>query len=460
MIVATCLNSLKRSLWLNPLDNPEEENMLKSVFKYSPNLALVGMLLVLWQCASSSPIEQPPAMQPEAPRVSSYAEQTFEQQYAGEILGYMMQVVLGKAGDPKIRDLWYTRAADMELDYETVSGIMTESTLDKKRLLVLDNNILGLSKVLYHYNERLNLFKGENHRESPFPSIELLAMRMLLLQKIHRDEKVTMENLIRQRDRLTDPTIDAADMDPTVTGLNTGEVRLLKSIIAAEPFFMDYLENPFVVDTLYRVGVVDMDAFVRKKISEASYRDFNCPPDRSARDPQSVTIAIMPSITRAFEYRGVDRNEHPCGFKPNEAYLQASQEIQNKILTTTRQLVAAQAPESKIKTAATTADDAGVMKFVDDHVTFVDFSRRPLVIYPENADKVIGSLCPEADFTILILGENVYLSFHLSEIDMYPNVNRLYLDILDVRHAQVDYELSQVSMFIFNRLKHINPQPM
>lgn len=436
--------------------------MLKIVFRYLSNLGMIGMLLVLWQCAASSPIEQPAQVPPAASHPPANAGPAFEQRYAGEILGYMMQVVLGKAGDPRMRDLWYARGADVELDYQMVSRIMTDPNMDKKRILVLDNNILGLSRVLYRYNQRLNLFKGENHRESPFPSVELLAMRMMLLQKIKRGEKVHMGKLVHQRDRLMDPEIDPADMEPADTGLNAGEAMLLKNIIDAEPFFMEYLENPFVVDTLYRVGAVHTDAFVRAKISKASYGHIGCSPAPSPRTPQAVTVAILPSINGAFEFQGVDLKRYPCGFKPNEDYIQASREIQDKIFSTTQQLLAAQASTSATEDGLNTAGAADVELngFIHNHVNFVDFALRPMVIYPENAAKMIESVCPEADFTILVLGENVYLSFHLSEVDTYPNVNRIYLDIMDIRHGQVDYELSQVSMFIFNRLKHINPQTM
>ena len=97
-------------------------------------------------------------------------------------------------------------------------------------------------------------------------------------------------------------------------------------------------------------------------------------------------------------------------------------------------------------------------QYIDQHVEVVSLDQRPLVIYPENADQMINSICPDADFNIIILGENVYLSLNIDEVDVYPNVNRLYLDIMDITHSQVDYELSQVSMFIFNKLKDImNP---
>ncbi len=163
--------------------------MLKIVFRYLLNVGLVCLTLPLLQCASAPSTGKTLPAPQDMPHGSGYAAPSFEQQYAGEILAYMMQVVLGKAGDPKVRDVWYTRAVDTELDFDLACKIMTDPKMDMKRILVLDNNILGLSKVLYHYNIRLNLFKGEYHQESLFPSAELLSIRMLLLQKIQRGEK-------------------------------------------------------------------------------------------------------------------------------------------------------------------------------------------------------------------------------------------------------------------------------
>ncbi len=79
---------------------------------------------------------------------------------------------------------------------------------------------------------------------------------------------------------------------------------------------------------------------------------------------------------------------------------------------------------------------------------------RPLVIYPENADKVIRQTCPEADFAVIILGRNVYLSMHIDpKQDIYPKVNRLYLDITDVKHSQVSSEAEEIGRFLYSRIK-------
>ncbi len=91
---------------------------------------------------------------------------------------------------------------------------------------------------------------------------------------------------------------------------------------------------------------------------------------------------------------------------------------------------------------------------VNTHLQFYDLDKRPLVIYPENAEKVIKALCPGADFNFIILGKNVYLSMYIDEKrDVFPSVNRMYLDIKDIGRSQSDYEIDQVGEYLFNRLK-------
>jgi hypothetical protein len=391
-------------------------------------------------------------------KVPEHMGQPCEQQYAGEILAYLMQVVLGKAGNPAMREVWYARAADARLDFDLVYETMTNSNKDRKQYLVLDNNIRGLSKVLYHYNIRLNLFKGKYHQESVFPSAELLSIRMMLLQKIHRGEKVNMEKLLKKKKLMANPEVDPADIDPGGTGLNASEIKLLKDVIDSEPFFMDYLENPFIVDTLYRVGVVNPDNFVKEKISRARYQADGFTARSPQKDSGTLKISILPSITKAFEYQNIDATTYPSGFKPNKKYAEASQEVQEKILNLTQQLVKVQLmSRGPTQHSPGSNYDALAKRFVDEHLEFLNHDRRPFVIYPENADRMIESICPEAAFTIIILGENVYLSLNINEVDSYPNVNRVYLDIQEIRHSQVDYELSQVSMFVYNKLKTLIP---
>ena len=103
------------------------------------------------------------------------------QQYAGRVLAYLMQVVLGRAGPEELRSEWGRRGLDVPLDFKRISTIMLEPGQNRARVVVFDTRIFGISEVLYHYDPRLNLFKGTEGRQSLFPSVELIALRLLLL---------------------------------------------------------------------------------------------------------------------------------------------------------------------------------------------------------------------------------------------------------------------------------------
>jgi hypothetical protein len=84
--------------------------------------------------------------------------QTPAEEYAGELLAYLVPLTLGKTGNPKFRDEWADRGLRLPLDYGAITEMMQGPEKDPRRVMVLDNNILGLSQVLYHYDERLNFF--------------------------------------------------------------------------------------------------------------------------------------------------------------------------------------------------------------------------------------------------------------------------------------------------------------
>lgn len=93
-------------------------------------------------------------------------------------------------------------------------------------------------------------------------------------------------------------------------------------------------------------------------------------------------------------------------------------------------------------------------KTVKDKISFFIQDERPLVIYPENASEVIQEVCPEADFYIILLGENVYLSIYFDkEKDIYPHVRWLYMDSMDIKYSQIQEETDQIAQFISKRLK-------
>jgi len=377
------------------------------------------------------------------------------EQYAGEVLAYMMQVTLGKTGNPKLREEWGQRGLNLPLDFGAITDMMLGPEKDPRRVMVLDNNILGLSQVLYHYDKRLNLFKAVGSRESVFPCTELLSIRVMLLQKMDRGEKVSLEALMEKKEQLLDPRATAGQIDLGDTNLRASEMKLIRDIIQSNPSFSIYLEHPFVVDMLYRIGAVSMDTYVREKIQSARYSGFALDPSQKRNEKKSVRVTILPSVVKSFVHQTIETDTYPKGFMPEGIYTETIDSFQNTMKSILQKLVMAQMFDDDVAKDADKQKkrDARVREFVETHLDIRSMKQRPLVIYPENAEKVIQDVCPDSDFNVIVLGKNVYLSMQIFDVDTFPHVNRVYLDMADIRHGQVDYEISQISMFVFNRLK-------
>ena len=385
--------------------------------------------------------------------------QTPAEEYAGEVLAYMVQVTLGKAGNPKLREDWGDRGLNLPLDYGAISDMMRGPEKDPRRVMVLDNSILGLSQVLYHYDEKLNLFKGEGIHNSLYPSTELLSIRVMLLQKMDRGEKVGMAELMDKRAQLLDPHVRAGEIDLEGTNLHFSEMKLLKDVIQSEPSFMAYLEHPFIVEMFYRIGAVSMDSYVLEKIQSARYRDSEFEQGRERPDKKSVQVAVLPSVVKSFAYQSIDIGAYPSGFMPEETYAEATKTFEKTMIGLLQKLIMAQMFGDAV---AEDSDEqkrrnALVKEFIEAHLDVKSMNQRPFVIYPENAEKVIQDVCHDSDFNVIVLGRNVYLSMHILDVDTFPHVNRVYLDVSDIVHGQADYEISQISMFVFNRLKSLIP---
>ena len=385
--------------------------------------------------------------------------QTPAEEYAGEVLAYMVKVTLGKAVNPKLREDWGDRGLNLPLDYGAISDMMQGPEKDPRRVMVLDNSILGLSQVLYHYDEKLNLFKGEGIHNSLYPSTELLSIRVMLLQKMDRGEKVGMAELMDKRAQLLDPHVRAGEIDLEGTNLHFSEMKLLKDVIQSEPSFMAYLEHPFIVEMLYRIGAVSMDSYVLEKIQSARYRDSEFEQGRERPDKKSVQVAVLPSVVKSFAYQSIDIGAYPSGFMPEETYAEATKIFEKTMIGLLQKLIMAQMFGDAV---AEDSDEqkrrnALVKEFIEAHLDVKSMNQRPFVIYPENAEKVIQDVCHDSDFNVIVLGRNVYLSMHILDVDTFPHVNRVYLDVSDIVHGQADYEISQISMFVFNRLKSLIP---
>jgi len=275
---------------------PETCNI--QALKYAVRTAFIlGMIFLLMNCGSTRDRNSNHLSLP-ADDIAHGYYQTPAGKYAAEILSYMMQVVVGTAGDPTNRQAWQTTSLTTALDLEEVGHIMQDPERNITELMVYDANILGLSKVLYHYNQRMNYFKGRALQESVYPSEELLAIRLFMVQKTARGEKVRMGDLMGQPALLDDPLTEPSATALAMVNLSREELQLLRDVIQSEPFFKGYLEDPFLVEALHRVGVVEMDDYVRDKIDAADYSGLATQYPRETGKDNVVRVAILPSMLK------------------------------------------------------------------------------------------------------------------------------------------------------------------
>jgi len=365
-------------------------------------------------------------------------------QYGEEILAYLMQVVLGQAGDPDNRFKWRSRGLDQDLDLERIAGIMSDPEGNKTAIMVNDPNILGLSKVLYHYAPEMSQFSG-NYATSLYPATELVALRLLLLKRIQADRKVSLQALLKHRTLLQNPEREATRVELAAMNLTRDECRLLQSVFQSKPWLFESLTNPFLVAAFARTGVLANDALTARLISQASYRNAACRPMGTSTDRDALVIAFLPSMTREF---------HPgdSGFNPTAAHLDAVSDLKRDILAACRAIARQDAAKASLKSTGSTHRQ--LERQIERKLDFRSLDTRPLVIHAENAVQVIQDTCSNADFAVILLGRNVYQAMHIDPgKDTYPAVNRIYMDITDVKHAQVSSEVKDIGRYLYERLK-------
>ena len=369
--------------------------------------------LLLFAACSSFTVSRP-LLPPGAPadRLSG------TDQIAGEIMAYLMEVVLGLAGSPDKREAWSTRGRDLPLDFDMVSRRMFGPVPLRAELMVLDTNILGLSRVLYHYDRRLNLFKGTRDHDSLYPCAELMAIRLLLLQKLRRNEKVSIAGLMRHIALFDPQSRDAGGAELAAMQLNGDEFRFLKAIFRSEPAFLRYIQHPFIVSTFRKIGVAESDAFTLAADLRSVYPPLSCRPD-DKKVIRRATIAIVPAMTAMFEAKP------PTGkIEPTEDYLSLQGQLKTAIV---RKL--------QVDAAGRSATDR--LKFI--------VPDRPVTLHPGNADRILDQLCPKVDFTVVLLGKNVYRAIYIDpESDIFPHKKRIYLDVDDLRYQLVDDEIDAI----------------
>jgi hypothetical protein len=373
--------------------------------------ALMTGILMLSACA-------PSMLRPHLEIVAPTEHLSEAEQIAGEIMAYLLEVVLGLAGAPDKRDAWATRGLDLPLDFDMVSRRMFGPVPLRAELMVLDTNILGLSRVLYHYDRRLNLFKGEREHDSLYPCAELMAIRLFLLQKRHRNERVSIAALLRNRERFAPGSRDPGGAELAAMQLSAAEFRYLKAIFQSEPAFLRYLRHPFIISTFRKIGVAEPDVLTLSADLAATYSQLACEKDGKTKLP-AATIAIVPAMNAMF-----DAVPFTGRIRPSGDYLTLQEQIKSEIV-------------SKIQQDTNGPSTAARLAFYT--------LARPVTITPENADRVIGQLCPRADFTVILLGKNVYRAIFIDpQADIPPHKNRIFLDVDDVRYQQIDDEIAAI----------------
>ena len=373
--------------------------------------ALMAGILMLTACA-------PSMLRPHLEIVAPTEQLSDAEQIAGEIMAYLLEVVLGRAGALDKREAWATRGRDLPLDFDMVSRRMFGPVPLRAELMVLDTNILGLSRVLYHYDRRLNLFKGQRDHDSLYPCAELMAIRLFLLQKRHRNEKVSMAGLIRHVSLFAPGSRDAGGAELAAMQLTGTEFRFLKAIFQSEPAFLRYLQHPFIVSTLRKIGVAEPDPFTLSADLVSTYSQFSCKPAAKKKTPP-ITIAIVPAMNAMFESIPTTGRIRPSG-----DYLKLQEQIKSDIIHKID--MNSNLPSPSIRLAFFTP-------------------ARPVTLYPENADRVIDQLCPSAAFTVILLGKNVYRAIFIDpNADILPHKNRIYLDVDDVRYEQIGDEIDAI----------------
>ncbi|MCP4576600.1 MAG: hypothetical protein GY846_09990 [Deltaproteobacteria bacterium] len=377
------------------------------------------------------------------------------QQHSGELLAYLLKVVLGRAGQTKSREDWRVKAIHEPLDFDHIVKVMTDPEENQLDFVVLDPNILDLSQVVYHYDETLSLYKGEYGITSVYPAPEILAIRLFLLKKMNAGEKIDLDAFMKREANLLNPNYRTSPEDLAATGLSALEMKFLRDTFQNDPAFYRYLASPFLLKEIAETGVLASGDLTEKIIQSAHYTPFPCKPIGRGENRETVKIAFLPSMTKEF----VHGKNHPSlsehGFKPTEFLEEVFIQLKKEIIDTTqgnlkRKLTKPPYPE------LTESQWRKLWHTLIEHdIAFYIENKRPLVIYPENASQVIREVCPEADFTVILLGKNIYraIYFDLTR-DVYPFVNRLYIDILDIKYHQAQEEIETISRFIRALLKN------
>jgi hypothetical protein len=386
---------------------------------------------------------------------SMEADLTPGQIHASEVLAYLLQITLGMAGDPEYRRQWRTRGLNEPLDFQNIVSIMTETERNALDVMVLDPNILDLTTVLYHYDKGLSLYEGDYGVTSIYPASEFIAIRLFLLKKIHSGEKVRLSGLMAREDLLHNPAVPPTEQDLQAMNLTPGEVKFLQEVIQSKPHLFQYLKSPFLVKALYDAGAVVEDGVVKEKISQAGFREYPCRHLQGSRLPNAVKICFIPSLTDEFVHGRSSDDPLADDFEPTDFLLEMVRKLVREIEAATKKCMGKKLVFSEDSDVAIGRSQWETFwtAIARKYIAFFVSDQRPFVIYPENAAQAVREICPQADFTVIILGRNVYKSIYFDrKADCYPAVNRIYLDIMDIKHSRTEEDVQPAACFISERI--------
>ncbi len=400
----------------------------------------LAFLILIYLFPTVCPASSPPSLTP-------------AQQYSGELLAYLLKVVLGREGQPESRKNWRERGLNEALDFDHIVKVMTDTGQNQLDFMVLDPNILDLSQVLYYYDEKLSLYKGDYGITSLFPAPEIPAIRLFLLKKIHTKEKIDLDAFIRREKELLDGNYQVSPDDLAATRLSSREMKFLRDIFQNEPGFYRYLNYPFLLKGIAETGILAPGSLVKEIIERADYTPYRIDFKENIKNEKAVKIAVLPAMTQEFHYGWPNGSLSEYGFKPTDFLKDIFNQLKTEILSQTQKRIReiiAKSPYPKLTESAWRK----LWEYIlEKDIAFEMEDKRPLVIYPKNASQVIREICPKADFTVILLGKNIYRAIYFAAEDICPSVNRLYIDIFDIQYHQAEEEIDQISQFICSRLR-------
>lgn len=362
-----------------------------------------------------------------SPGESLDGQLSLEDRYAGEVLAYMMRVVLGRAGGLARQEAWRRQGLGQPLELEAIAAIMDDPQRPKSDLLVMDAGLIGLSEVLYDYNARLNLFKGRYAFHSPYPSAELIALRLLLLGKLARGETLRLSAIMRNEAALISRGASLPAGRLREMNLSAQEAALLQSVFRSEPAFRWYYKSPPLVAAMAAMGLLTPEAAVARRAGDHHYTAWQRSPRGTGNS--MVRVAVVPSLVPGFR-SGED------GFQAPADYLKVSLALERALRAAVdRKLAGRSVPRAA------------------ERLDIQLFQARPFVIHPLNAAHHLETLCPHADLVILVLGRNVYRAMAIEPIDAEGSQPpRWYLDLLDLKYGQSGADIEEIASAAADRL--------